>query len=335
VAISCEKEIPFKSDELEPKIVLYANIHPDSIISCDIGQSYPVIKSNDRTSQIRNAEVKLFVDGELSEILTYREPLPNPYDYGNSQSYLSKYISTQFPEAGKEYSIEVELDGMKKVRGSTLLPQIVPLIRIDTQRVIISEYDYSYPSLKTKLVFKDPPETENFYRIAIRQASGYYPGDRFLPYDPEIPVLISRYNVNWLDSDDPLLFPREEEGLFDNFEGNEYLIFNDEKISGKEYELKFNLSFDGLIPDPDYYEFFHYEIQLQSISKELYYFLRSSASQRYNDGDLFIEPVIIFSNITNGLGVFGSTNRNGKNLEIGEYPVEGVLYESPEEYYDY
>lgn len=331
---SCEKVIPFKSDELKPKIVLYTNIHPDSLISCDIGMSYAVINSNNNPVQIKNANVKLLIDGEVSELLKYQEPPPDIYDYGNV-SRLSKYVSNQYPEEGKEYSIEVEINEIGKVSGSGTIPPLVPLIRIDTQRVIINEYDYSYTVMRTKLVFKDPEGPENFYRLVIKQISGYYPGDRFKPYDPEIPVLVNNYTQNWIDSDDPLLFPREEEGLFENYESNEYLIFSDEKINGKEYELKFNLSFDGLNPDEAYYEFIHYEIQLQSINKALYYFLKSSGSQRYNEGDLFIEPVIVYSNIINGLGVFGSTNRNGKKIEYGKYPVEGILYEDPEDYYYY
>lgn len=325
---ACEKEIPFKSDELDSKIVLYSNLNPDSIISCDIGLSYPVIRDNYSPHQIKDARVRLLIDGEFSEFLEYREPPEFNVGYGIELN-LSKYKARQFPEADKIYSIEVELNGMGKVSGNGSLPRQVPIIRVDTQRLLINEYGYTYAKIETKLVFKDPEQSENFYRLNLRQISGFYPGDKYLPYNSEIPVLVTSYPLNWIDSDDPILFPKEEEGLFEATGGNEYLIFNDEKINGEEYELKFNLSFEGMIPNSNYFEFFHYEIQLQSINKELYYYLKSSGEQRYNDGNLFMEPVIVYSNIINGLGVFGTTNSSSSKIEFGDYPVDGIIYEFP------
>ena len=44
--------------------------------------------------------------------------------------------------------------------------------------------------------------------------------------------------------------------------------------------------------------------------------------------DAFItEPVLVYTNIENGLGVVGAMSSSTVTLKIGEYPVDGVTYE--------
>lgn len=196
-----------------------------------------------------------------------------------------------------------------------------------------SEWTYEYKVLKTQISFKDPANEDNFYRLIVDQQYGMYAGDKSTPYDNSVPILLSSNNhITWFVSNDPLLNTSEEEGFIDPYSGNEYNIFSDEIINGKDYELSFELNFGNEI-DTSYNEFFHYNIQLQTISEEYYLYLQSYAKHKMVDGDFFSEPVIVYSNVLNGLGVFGAINSSPVKIQFGEYPIEGVYYEDEYDYW--
>lgn len=342
--ISCEKTIEFNGGETNPKIVLYSNLQPDSIITCQIGFSYAIFEAKYTPSQIRNADVKLYKDNIFIESLSYTTPPVSDPDLYNDVQYLSNYESSnQIPEPLSNYKIEVAIPGYQSIYSSALLPEPVNITNIDTQLIVekFDEYDYgmepewSYKNriLKTKISFTDPPNEENFYRLVVRQNYGFYTGDKNLPYNIEIPVLLSNNNISWIESDDPLLNPAEDEDILGSYTGNEYNIFSDEKISGKEYELSFDLNFNGDYVDTIYHEFTHFTIQLQSISKDLYYYLISYSSYKMTDGNFFSEPVLVYSNVENGLGIFGAFNSAKRSIKFGEYPKEGVYYEDEDKFW--
>ena len=51
------------------------------------------------------------------------------------------------------------------------------------------------------------------------------------------------------------------------------------------------------------------------------------------DGAFLVEPVLVYSNIENGLGVFGAASNTIERINYGHYPVDGVYYLSEEEYW--
>lgn len=332
---SCEKVIEFKGAETEPKIVLYSNLQSDSIISCQVGLSYPVFEPEYSPEQIQNAIVKLYKNDVLLEILTYKAPPErNPDDYYYDEQYLSEYRSVSvFPEYSAEYKIEVSLPGYQTVQSVSSLPQPVSIIKIDTQLLVINDYGWEYMKLNTKIKFIDPPDEKNYYRLLVLRQNGRYPEDKSIPYNSEIPVLISRNYSEYFESNDPLLNPSENEGLFENSGGNEYHLFSDEIINGKEYDLSFDLTISDILPSYSHYEFIHFTIYLQSISKDYYYYLSSYSKHKNAEGEFLTEPVLVYSNIENGLGVFGAASSAGKMIEFGAYPVNGVEYMDENEYW--
>jgi hypothetical protein len=331
---SCEKTIEFKGETSDPKLVVYSVITEDSIISIYLTASRPVTVFEDKVQRIDNAEVNLYIDGAFAEKLNYKPSLTSHELYELSQ-YISESVT---PEPGKIYSIEVSVPGYSTVSAQCQLPEIIPILNLDTVTVFISEYDYSYSSLETKLRFRDPPGVENYYRLVTRSKLGIYQGDKSIPYSNENPVrILHSYEYQAASTNDPLLVNREDENLIGDGIWNEYYIFSDELISGKEYDLSFafqNYSYDnygGL--DPAYYEFRINNIQLQSISRELYLYLKSTTAHRAVMDDLFSEPVLVYSNVENGIGIFAAYSASNTQIKIGEYPVEGVNYDTPG-YYD-
>lgn len=333
LSAGCEKIIEFKGGETEPKLVFYSNLEKDSLISCQIGVSHAVFDPEFQPFQIKNAVVSLYKDDVFLEDLGYSDPIVSEYDNANTYP-LSTYSSgTIYAEAGTDYRIEVSVPGFDKIQSEARLPELVPIIQLDTVMLTTREYDWEYVTLRVKLKFQDPANIANFYRLVIFEQTGYYPGNRGYPFDPEIPVLVSINNINWIESSDPLLVPPEEEDIFGSYEGNEFLIFSDEKIGGREYELSFNLNSNNPYVDTSYHEFSNYYIYLQSITEETYYYLSSLTKYHNHENDFLTEPVILYSNVENGLGVFTASSYSSRTLTYGRYPVPGVTYEDPDDYW--
>ncbi|MCF8381772.1 MAG: DUF4249 domain-containing protein [Bacteroidales bacterium] len=342
--ISCEKVIDFKGAETKPKIVFYANLQSDSLISCQIALSYAVFETNYSPSQIKNADVKLFKDDEFLENLSYTDPPEADIINGDYEiNYFSNYSSSGLiPDPQSEYRFEVSVPGYNSVQSTTRLPETMNILSFDTT-VIEKEYTvmeyypdsktvYSFKEIHVKIKFSDPPNEDNFYRLAVNQFVGRYAGDKFQPFDNSVPIIISNYG-GWITTTDPLLNPSEEEDIFGSYEGNEFNLFSDEKIAGKSYELNFQFVIDNNSIDTSFYEFLHYHINLQSISKDFYYYLSSFSKHNMAEGGFLVEPVLVYSNIENGLGVFGATSNTLKSIKYGQFPVEGVDYISEKEYW--
>lgn len=322
LTVSCEEVIPFKGEMIDPKIVIYSLLQPENVITVSVAKSHAVFEERYVPKQITDAVVKLYRDGEFIETLTYVGPEPQP-EYYPAIPY-SKYVSQGVkPVYGSTYRIEVEMAGMKKASGEAKLPGIIPVIGLDTIEDLQAGGNIM---MEAKVKFSDPAGGNNFYRIAARSAEGMYFGDKSVPWSPETPVTIYETDCSYASDNDPVISPRkEEQDLFDMQIYNTYHIFSDELISGKEYAL--TLGINHRWPDTDYYEFSLFNFELQSITEDLYMYLRSSSAHTQTYDDFITEPVLVYTNIENGLGVLGAMSSSIVTLKIGEYPVDGVTYE--------
>jgi hypothetical protein len=178
--------------------------------------------------------------------------------------------------------------------------------------------------------FTDPPGQENYYRVRVRRIEGFS-----LKSDASsvMPDSVMVYSDDYTSSaiDDPLINPSSGEDLFGDNGSNNYSIFTDELIEGKTYDLSLRLY--SAKKDTANYEFIHFVVELQSITKDLYLFLRSSAAHYETRNSPFSETVIVYSNIVNGLGIAGGKTSSSITHRYGRYPVEGVNYVVAEWYY--
>ena len=322
LTISCTEEIKFTGEKIDPKIVIYSLLQSDSVITVSVAKSHAVFEERYVPKQITDAVVKLYRDGEFVETLTYLAPEPQP-EYYPATPY-SKYVTQGVkPVYGSTYRIEVEMAGMKKASGEAKLPDIIPVIGLDTIEVRQADGNILR---EAKVRFSDPGGKTDFYRIVVRSTEGLYYGSKMVPWSPEVPVTVFESDRSYASDNDPVITPRkEEQDLFDMQINNTYHIFSDELISGREYAL--TLEMNNRLPDTDYYEFSVFNFELQSITEDLYmYLLTTSAHMQTNDAYI-TEPVLVYTNIENGLGVVGALSSSAVTLKIGEYPVEGVTYE--------
>lgn len=321
LTVACTEEIKFTGEKIDPKIVIYSLLQPDSVITVSVAKSHAVFEERYVPKQITDAVVKLYRDGELIETLTYIPPGPQP-DYYPVVPY-SKYVSAGIkPVFGSTYRIEVEITGMKTASGEASLPERVAVTGLDTTEDRQIEGNII---ITARVRFNDPGGENNFYKIAASRMDGAYYGSKDEPWSADLPVGVYVEDCSYASDNDPIISPRqEEEDLFGIYVQNSYHIFGDELIAGKEYVLSLELNYRS--PDTDYYEFSHFNFELQSITEDLYMYLRSYSAQSQTNDVFITEPVLVYTNIENGLGVLGAMSSSTVTLKIGEYPVDGVTY---------
>ncbi len=325
VAVSCESVIKFRGEGTDPKTVIYSLLHPDSLIRVSVAVSHTVFDERYEPEQIKNAVVRVFRDDVLLETLDYVPSVTRP-DWYPSDPY-SRYASgVNKPERGSTYRIEVEIPGMEKASGEAMVPEAVPIIRIDTSSVI---REWGERQLEVKVKFRDPGGEENLYRMTARGIAGGYYGNKDEPYLPFNPVIVTETDLGYGLWGEPLITPKQEDDFFEMNLQNTYSLFSDELIAGKEYDL--TLRYNYWRPDTDYYEFAHAYFMLHSLSRDLYLYLRSFSAHMQIRDNFLAEPVMVYTNVTNGLGIVGAMSTSADSLKFGEYPVEGVFYE----YYQY
>lgn len=308
IFVSCEKVIEFKGEVTEPMIVVSSFITPDSTISAHLSKSRFFLENSVQHYLIENAEFKLIINGEAKGKLLYQ---------GNGF-----YNSPIKPRIGDEVKFEISAPGFDPASSTTKIPERVPLISVDTTSTIETGYQiYDNPNggtdtisyhkirkMNFRVKFKDNGNQKNYYRllVALETTSNGNP----------ITTYLSKF--------DDIIFGNQSEnsgvqGVFDISNSNySFDTFSDELINGKEYEIKIQsdivLESSYFEDSPFYYDGLQsyefskekYKFYLQQISPEYYFYAKSFAAARNTNGNPFVEPVQIHSNIQDGIGLLGS-----------------------------
>jgi uncharacterized protein DUF4249 len=172
--------------------------------------------------------------------------------------------------------------------------------------------------LQCLIEFEDRADEKNYYMLSIDnfrvEVFEYYDEFNRVHYDT-----IS-YNDSYFESDDIII----EHWMY--MENSEFIMFTDNLISGKTYELNIRLE--------DYSSFdYGYNIQssdtstvyfnLYSVSESYYQYFKSFSMHRNARDNPFAEPVQVYSNIENGLGVFAGFSSDTDSIQVISKPFIG------------
>jgi len=221
---------------------------------------------------ITDAEVKLYEDGVFVENLV----LESDSYIKNGQKYTVYQYSTKETKAqiGKIYKIDIENPANKKVSASTIIPNMVALISVDTI------FNYTVNDEENSMFVEGRLDENNNVVLNSQIYSWSYDQDTIFSY-----------------------FDEDIENLFYSPSPNSFLIFTDKKIEGQTHEIELSRSYtNGSYYGPQKDEFSQYIIELHSITKEGYTYLRTIDLQKQSSSDQ--EPVLSYTNIENGIGIF-------------------------------
>lgn len=347
IFFSCQKEIEFDKRLIAPKIVINGFIEIDSLIDVNVAVSKTIPGIEQAFTWIDDATVTLYVDGvEAEKLVSYNIDYPannenNYYSQRSVESRPTKGYRTQktVGEIGKKYKLVVSHPNYETASAENYIPEKVEIISFESEEKLESNenYGYDYNILNIKLKFKDKANEKNYYRLSVRSFTGKWSPNWREKNDTTGIIEVSLQYPGYLIQNDPILNP-DKEGANDFLSSsppNRYSVFTDEFIDGKEHQLEFGLSLSNLMwvngemisPEQKEGEFYQYQISLQTITRETYLYLVSSYANQWYSGDFFSEPVQVFSNVENGVGIFGGFTSSSFNLSKGEYPIEGIEYE--------
>ena len=293
---SCDIVVDLDIPEHERVLVVNSILTTDSMINASISHSVGAFDASS-ISYVNNATVEVYEDGVLLGEMDEQASLS--YDSSGELDSTYVYNFNQNPVAGKIYSYEIVHPDYEAVRAETTVPAAV---KLNVNNVtLLSEQDYE-KHYRVRFSFNDAPE-DNFYRLRLRNPNTYY---GFAYFESNDASMISSAGV-------------QSDGA--TFYGDEAL-FDDEMFNGTEKEI----SIDFFDSKSLWFEEEGIEVQfileLTSVSESYYTYIRSLRAH-FDNQDQFIfagEPVQVFTNIENGLGVLGSMSIDNVLLDIDPLP---------------
>jgi len=294
---SCEKEFDMKIQDSESKIVINSIFNTTEPICAEIVKSSPamgVIEIN----ELKNATVSLYENDVFIENLVYQK---------TSSDFIGKFISTTTSVEGKKYTIKVNDPDLKEAEAKSYSPAKIVIGSESVNHIQWGEDNKTSIRFYFSFVLKDIDGLDNYFMTMY------------------LPVLY----VNSTTKDTSFYAYQYAEILTGNLiESQLYikngLLFTDAIFNNTNYEISgtattYNHPFgdfdrtdeENLILDTT-----HLYISMHHLSPELYNFHSSYATKLDNENDIYSEPTPVFSNIENGLGIFGGENLSIKKIAV-------------------
>lgn len=336
LSMACRKTIPLDEKYQAPQTVINGSFMlTDDTVSIFVTESMPIFGYGLDYHKVKDARISLFENGEKRGDfeLAGNRLASTIYQPGYGSRYRVA-VSDFDPDAS--YSIAFEHDDLESVSAVTSFP---PSVTIDSLRLAVEEV-MQYGELETVRVvylsFRDNGDEENYYQVlggTIRYGQHFYrdsfgtDGYTYNVLTDSILVQDAPFSFDSWDQVDPLISPNEEDLM--SYTDNRFMIFNDEVVNGKSYTMRLILrsyygSFESL--DTAGGEFYNIELNLNSLTQDLYLYYKSVDAFYTNDGGLFSEPVQVYSNIDNGLGIFSAYRQSKMSEAIGRSDRNDITY---------
>lgn len=289
ISASCEKVIePENLPEQDPRLVLNCILDNDSVFTARLSSSKSIVSGKDY-KQIEGAYCAVYENGTFVEQL------------------LSKgkglYKGTKRGKAGNKYTVVARYAGFKDVEGSSIMPGATALksvTRYDTANNKIFDTKFGSPlmrviggNLKYKITIQDNPDRAEHYglnmKLKLFDAAGNildttYSG-LFVSFTTEAPAS-SLYS-------DGMLF------LGDDFVNAAGEVAFDMNV-GVGVPPGFAEDTDSLV----------IECSAVLISEDYFKYFQTAYKQMGQGPSFFMEPVLVYNNIVNGMGIVAARSSN-------------------------
>lgn len=319
--VSCIEEIDTNRFDHQDKIVVNSLFSPDSNFYVQISKStgmneavyveYRDFKGYDsirsiydswyiKPVRVKDAKVELWKNDKFLENLSYTR--------------LGIFRSVdESPEPNQKYEVRVSAPGLESVSADDIVPEKVKIISANFEDAGFCFNDGNHYA-KFSFTFKDPADEENYYEILITQTETRWSLDsNFVTKDSV--GYITGYNL--IKTDDPVILAEGEQ----NDLGNDF-VFSDNMINGQTYKATIYL--DTGADSTGYFDYtdFKKTIELRTTSRKYYLYrkkMRKYLNYKFSGTDLEQiyttgDPVIMYTNVENGYGVFVAYSSDTKTL---------------------
>ena len=278
---SCETPVTPDLPDDNEQVVVYSFFRPGQRMRFDVFRTSSILESP-VPQRLRGLVIELYQNGQLIESI----PDEN----------FESYISSTLAQSGQTYHFRIEtVYGV--VMGETFVPNPVQIesATFSTEVIDINLGEFGYPASVT---FTDPGDELNYYalEVFVDQCDEGCQGTEISGELNEL--LIEDVKVNTSGNTDITISSGP-----DGIDGLRYIYFSDNGLNGDQFTLDFYII--PTLIDPDNLENVKIQYILKSITEDYYDYLISSDYQKQIEEEgVLTEPVQVFTNIQNGLGVF-------------------------------
>ena len=279
--LSCEKVIEAKDlPEQDSRIVLNSLIYSEDLITANITASRGIL-SNKAFKDLDKAVCQVFEnDAYLGNLINIQN--------GNFTSFFTAKVNNK-------YRLIISASGYSSVTATTIIPprsvKYTNLERYDTlnYNYRLNQYSSTTKSLdgtsKFKLKILDDLSAKNFYSIK--------------------PIVILTDSLgNTIENDGYLYIKNNNDE--NSYESNSFEMDDLTKVNGNQMQLDFDVSFYFNIPEN--LKSIRVYIEVSNLTEEYYKYKITLKKQAEAGGGFFSEPVLVYSNVINGLGILGGSS---------------------------
>ena len=303
----CTKVIDIEIPYGTPHVTVNSVFSPDSLMVVNLTEGKSLASKDDEFDSISDARVEVYEDGQF--LTEFEMVMPSIY-----RSPFHR------PKPGSSYELNVIRPGYGPITATTTQPTEKPDFVLTDVRSVVSKFGSSIYEFTITLT--DVPG-ETYYEFVLLGYSLYKYSKDSLGNDIVAPDTDAGLNDMPLESDDPF-FSNGATTYLSNT-----LLFDDKLFSGSSLSFTFRLpsypirisSTTDTKPDPaPRLEFFPIKLVGRVVHKDYYLYKKTVEKQDQNNTDPFAEPVMTFTNVENGLGIFSSYNSEVMELVLEYNP---------------
>mgnify|MGYP006098161431 CR=1 FL=1 len=198
---------------------------------------------------------------------------------------LGYYNGSQLPEENINYTITAEALDYTDVNATCSIPLLTSISAWDTTTInSFSNSSQNETELQVSFEFTDKIQMNNYYMITVLKVHTSFSGFFSSPV--------------YIRTTDPKFGSDYADNTFDK------LLFNDGLFAGETATFEINVG--------DVSHMSYLVLNLYSCSEEHYLYNKSYQTAIETSGDPFAQAVQVYSNINNGLGIFGGVQVSSK-----------------------
>ncbi len=286
LAVSCERDIDVDVPPQTTKLVVNGLTRVNTAFRVSISKTAGILDTaSPATYKVTNALVQLYENNILKDTFVYE---------ASSNTYLVKRNTR--PQAGNTYKLTAAATDFTAILAETVTP--APTSFGITKRINVKKDGNGNYLDEVKITFTDDASTANYYLIKIRRplSSGGSPA-------------INYGGIYCMHSSDKDI-GRRSNGDPTDFENciNQEFFMADKNFNGQVKEILLFIQHNQLEPMlyPSNNRYYKPVIELHTITYDHYKYRKSYDAYRDAEDNPFAEPVLVFSNVKNGYGVFST-----------------------------
>lgn len=322
ILTSCYREIDLEKYRTTPKIVINCPISPDTVIRASITRTYFyadldelrggnngwMYGESDPDVKLKDAKVELYVNDIYKEDMKW-QAIDSINEFSKPDTF---FVSSFIPQPGDKIKIVASTSEYGSAWAEDIVPQLVLIKDINItcrketgtpysiQNSTTGNVDYNneYYAFQYFITFKDTPNTSNYYQLWVEGDIQYF--------DP-----IFSNTGSTLDGTLG----------YDGLDGRGGRVFTDDLIDGKEYTIQVKRLYPAYAVDDSIVG----NINLYSLSESYYQYLQSlekisASTLSGNLSDIGLaEPIRVYTNVNNGVGILGACQRVHVSINLGDY----------------